>query len=175
MKKKILLILVMLFVLSSLSFGATRKKNLPNSLALGVAYNFSVLNGINNGFMLSFKIPSVPLVIGATFALGTDIFHVGATFDWWLYRVNLAEILDLYVGPGILADVKIQNGNGRFATGIRVPVGLQIWPIHRTLEIFLELAPGAAIVFDDPIAPAFVFNGGLGVRFWFESVGKKKR
>jgi hypothetical protein len=73
------------------------------------------------------------------------------------------SIFDWYVGVGGYASIDVNPVN--IDVGGRIPIGLQIWPIGRTLELFLEAAPAVGISFI-PTGFGWHLQGALGLRFW---------
>ena len=112
--------------------------------------------------MLSLKLDEFPAVFGLGVSIGSSI-RIGATADWWLWGMDLGDILYLYVGPGLYARI-----GGGFDVGARVPVGLQFWVID-PLELFLEVAPaiGISLIGGALDFPDFKLQSSLGFRFWF--------
>jgi hypothetical protein len=153
MKKKILLIAVVLFVVAAAS---------GFSWAVGGAFSIDPLGGLPSNAMLTFKIQEIPIMWGLGLVLGEERFSLGLTADWWLYHSPLVGILSIYVGPGLYGAV-----GDIFEFGGRVPIGLQIFPI-KPLELFLEIAPALIVVSNRAITiPRFGIQGAFGFRFWF--------
>ncbi|MBT3273788.1 MAG: hypothetical protein HN368_11575 [Spirochaetales bacterium] len=151
MKKKILIIAVLVALLSAPVF----------SIGIGAAFSAGFVS-LPSQAMLSLKLDEYPAVFGVGASLGADSFQIGVTADWWLYRTNLVSIFDLYIGPGLYAQI-----GSNFGLGIRIPVGLQAFVLD-PLELFLEIAPALGISFGDTVSfPNFGVQGGLGFRFWF--------
>lgn len=89
--------------------------------------------------------------------------------------------LNPYVGVGLAAAFATYNNDGlliingnksyrffgttgdRFGLGIRIPLGIEWLPARPPIGVFLELAPGIAMV---PATSAF-FQGGIGARYYF--------
>ncbi len=112
--------------------------------------------------MLSLKIDAFPTVFAIGASIGSEVFQVGITVDWWLFQINLVRFLYLYIGPGVYAQL-----SRSFGIGARIPVGLQVF-ILDPFELFLELAPAIGVRISDPVKiPAFGLQGAFGFRFWF--------
>jgi len=138
-----------------------------HSFGIGAAYNINVLDAATPGAALSFKLDGLPL-IGVSGLFGTDLLIVGSTFDWWLYQQQLGgTMLGLYAGVGGYASIIMVGNNAWLDGGVRVPVGINIYPIP-VLELFLEIAPAVGITLSDPVVfPEFGLQGAFGFRFWF--------
>lgn len=153
MKKKILLVVLLAALAAAPAF----------SFGIGGAFGLNFMGGVGTGGLLSVKFDEYPAVFGVGARFGHGWFNIGITADWWLYETNLVEMLDLYVGPGLFADI----GTGVFNFGVRVPVGIHMFVID-PLELFLEIAPAIGV----GLSPSFYFpawgvQGAVGFRFWF--------
>ena len=69
--------------------------------------------------------------------------------------------MNYYIGPGVF--LNIPNSP---LLGIRVPVGLNAFPI-KPLELFVELAPAISLLAPSGVFPQFGLQAGFGFRFWF--------
>lgn len=102
------------------------------------------------------------LVIGLGWSFTANDSRIDATADWWLINDHLIEMFDWYLGAGIKLGLNLNNDNDIFNIGLRVPIGIQWWPVEQ-LEVFLEIAPGILLVpSTDPDIGA-----GLGLRYHF--------
>jgi hypothetical protein len=81
------------------------------------------------------------------------LFHVNNLFE-------TTENLALYYGPGARLRI-VANGDSRL--GFRFDVGLVWIPKNAPIDVFIEIAPLLDIIPETD----FSFNGGLGVRFFF--------
>lgn len=81
------------------------------------------------------------------------LFHVNNLFE-------TTENLALYYGPGARLRI-VENGDSRL--GFRFDVGLVWIPKNAPIDVFIEIAPLLDIIPETD----FSFNGGLGVRFFF--------
>jgi hypothetical protein len=152
MKKKLLLVTLLVALAAAPAF----------SFGIGGAYGLN-FNGFGSAGLLSVKFDEFPAVIGVGARFSTNGFRVGLTADWWLYETNLVEMLDLYVGPGLFADI----GTGVFDIGVRVPIGIHMFIID-PLELFFEIAPAIGVgLTPDFYFPAWGVQGAVGFRFWF--------
>ena len=128
---------------------------------IGGAFSIGVWD-LPSQAMLSLKFDSFPAGIAMGASIGSEIFQVGITADWWLFQIDLLSFLYLYIAPGLYAQI-----SRSFGIGARIPVGLQIY-ILDPFELFLELAPTIGIRIADPVKiPAFGLQGAFGFRFWF--------
>ncbi len=155
MKKTAILVLIALVVLSTGAFAA-------GGFAIGGegAWYFAGTGGLPAGAMLMLKLPQFPLMlgIGVTFPLS-----VGLTADYWIAQGTIVSIFAWYVGVGGYASIDVSPVD--VSVGGRIPIGLQIWPLGKTLEIFLEAAPAVGVSFI-PTEFGWHIQGALGLRFW---------
>ena len=131
-------------------------------MAIGGAFNLSLLGGVYPGGALTVKLPKLPMVIGVGATIGSGNVNIGITADWWLYQAPLFGIVSIYIGPGLYVAI-----SQSVQIGARIPVGFQIFIIE-PLELFLELAPQIGVGIGDPVSfPEFGIMGAVGFRFWF--------
>ena len=152
MKKKILLLVAILLLISTAGVFAT---------AVGIQGGLDFVGSpYASNLSLSLKLDDLPMMFGIGWNFQNQI-AIGASADWWMYHENLVGIINLYLGPGVFAGFSIGNTSTVWA-GPRLAAGLQIFPIE-PLEIFLELDPFLTLL------PSinFGFQGAVGVRFWF--------
>ncbi len=109
---------------------------------------------------LSYKTGNLAVGLGWSFASTNS--RIDATADWWLINDHLIEMIDWYLGAGIKLGLNLNNNNDIFNIGLRVPVGVQWWPVDQ-LELFLEIAPGILLI---PATKPDI-GAGLGLRFHF--------
>ncbi len=158
MKKIALLVLIALVGLAWGAFAA------GNGFAIGAEFALTNLNGY--GALLTFHLPSVPLMFGLGASLGPGILDLALNADYWLTQGRLVGIVDYYIGLGFTGTVSVNPTS--VSLGARLPLGLQIWPVGKTLELFLELAPAWIPVTGGGINVAnFALQSGLGFRIWF--------
>ncbi len=158
MRKTVLVVLAILLIGSASSVYAAA------GLGIGVEFGIDVLGGLPGSALLTLKLNNVPFVLGVGAQLRQDYFNMGLTLDWWLFQSHLIGIIDIYIGPGLY--LVLPN---TFEIGGRIPVGLQIWPIGKVLELFLEIAPSMAFVSNRAgiTIPNLGLQAGFGFRFWF--------
>lgn len=103
------------------------------------------------------------------FALNADYVRT----VWAFFSDDQSWILPLYVGAGVRFRTAADEANERTADqsglGVRVPVGIRVYPEDVRLDIFAEAAP--ALHFAP--APTVAFDFGIGVRLW--AGGKEER
>ena len=158
MRKTVLLVLVLILGLSATSAFAAA------GWGIGVEYSLGVLGGLPGQALLTLKSNQLPFVLGIGVVLAQNYFNMGATLDWWLFQSHLIGIIDIYIGPGLYLMLPAP-----FEIGGRIPIGLQIWPIGKVLELFLEIAPSMAFISDRAgiVIPNLGLQAGFGFRFWF--------
>jgi hypothetical protein len=158
MKRTMLVALAVLLISTSGAFAAK-----GNGLAIGGegALYFGGTGGLPIGAMLSLHLPDFPLMLGIGIS---EPFDIGITADYWLGHGNLASIFSWYAGVG--GYLSFAPNPALFVIGGRIPIGLQMWPLGQSLEVFLEVAPavGLSVI---PTGFDWHFQGALGLRFWF--------
>jgi hypothetical protein len=123
------------------------------------------------GAMLTVHIPGIALFI----ALGADFYNplsgqmveLTATIDYWLLHSS-GGYVNFYLGLGLYG--AMTTDARWFAAGLRLPLGLQIWPLNNEkLEMFLEVAPAWVPFYGtDWRWATFQAQVALGFRIWFE-------
>ncbi|HTX73501.1 MAG TPA: hypothetical protein VMC79_11795 [Rectinemataceae bacterium] len=112
-----------------------------------VGTNAGALSGATG---LSFKFGSFP-VLGLTYNFTGNTF--GASIDYYVIDAQgLGSSLSYFLGVGGYVGI----GGGDFTAGLRVPLGLQFWPIKK-LELYLS--PVVSV----PLLPAP--SVGVGAEF----------
>jgi hypothetical protein len=156
--KKILVVVVAIMLLAST--GAFAK---GTGLAIGGegALYFAGSGGLPISAMLMLHFPQFPLMFGIGVS---NPFAIGLTADYWVGHGTLVSILDWYAGIGGYLSLNMDPTD--VTVGARIPLGLQVWPLGQTLEIFLEVAPAIGISLI-PTAFECHFQVALGFRFWF--------
>jgi hypothetical protein len=158
MKKKILILALVLTLFTIFSASAY-------TAAIGAEFAVSGLGttGTGTSGFITFRLPKFPMVFGLGGNMNSSSFHLGIMADWWLVQGNLVSFINYYVGPGVFGSF----GNNYFDAGLRVPLGLNAFPI-KPLELFIELAPSFTILSSSGVS--FSWSGlqtGFGFRFWF--------
>jgi len=141
------------------------------NVAVGPVYsiNFLGLNSPLGGLGVTGKIPGLAPIWGLNFSLSpqASTYFLGVTADWLLYKQPLYAPFNInfYMGPGFYTSVYLSK-NSRADAGLRIPFGVNWTPV-KFIEIFTELTPAFGITFQDPIAPAWLFQSAVGARIWF--------
>lgn len=118
-----------------------------------VGSNAGALSGATG---LSLKFGSFP-VIGLSYNFTKSTF--GGSVDYYIIDAQgITSALSYFLGAGAFVGI----GNGNFTAGLRVPVGLQFWPIKK-LELFISP------VLSVPLIPATTVDIGaeFGLRVHF--------
>jgi hypothetical protein len=150
MRKFVLIVPVLLFVLCGSSLAQDRGFGLGVILGEPTGINFKAWTGYKTAF-----------VGAAAWSFGRqDSLHVH--LDYAVHNFRLLELknghLPVYYGIG----ARIKTGNEvRF--GVRVPLGINYMFENAPLDIFLEFAP----IFDLTPKTDLFFNGGIGIRYYF--------
>jgi hypothetical protein len=117
--------------------------------------------------MLTLHVSRLPLY----FALGgyadNQDFGVDLKAGYWLAHGGFLRGLHWYFGLGGYFSLQVQPSSD-FSLGLRIPLGLQIWPMGELLEIFLEVATAWIPFSNNGVAlGAFAVQPALGFRIWF--------
>ncbi|HOX47742.1 MAG TPA: hypothetical protein PLG14_01050 [Spirochaetales bacterium] len=156
MKKKVLLLALVVALVAGANAFAYRA-------AVGGEFAMKIGQGLPNSALLSFRLPSFPAVFGLGLTVGESTSSLALLADWWLYQGTLVDSVGLYVGPGAFLGVSADA----FTLGLRVPVGINIYPI-KPLELFVEFAPAVTFIAPSGVQiPAWGVQAGFGFRFWF--------
>ena len=154
MRTKITAIVLALAVFSAAGAFAAGPAGLSAVGVYGsVGSNAGALSGATG---LSFKFGSFP-VVGLTYNFTSSM--LGASVDYYVIDAQgIATSLSYFLGVGAFMGV----GGGSFTAGLRVPVGLQFWPVKK-LELFLSP------VLSVPLIPAPTVDVGaeFGLRVHF--------
>ena len=157
--KKILVVAIAVMLLGATGAFAAG----GTGLAIGgeASLSFAGTGDLPMSAMLMLHFPRFPLMLGIGASAAPAI---GLTADYWAAQRKLIKILDWYVGIGGYLLLNLEPAD--ISLGARIPIGLQIWPIGKTLEIFIEVAPavGVSLV---PTGFDWHLQGALGLRFWF--------
>ena len=112
---------------------------------------------------LSFKSGNLAVGLGWSFASKSDN-RIDASIDWWLINEDFVGPLNWYLGVGTKIGLKLNQDKDIFNIGLRIPIGIQMWPVEK-LELFLEIAPGILLIpGTDPD-----ISGGIGLRYYFQN------
>ena len=162
MKKRIVVLLLLVFLLGSAAGVSAQSYN---GVALGVGYTGNAFQSRWGGGMVTFHVPSSPLVFDLYPYVGSNGFGMTLTGDLWLLRQPIAGPFAWYLGPGLWIDFGL-GSQFSLGFGARLAIGLQLWVIQR-LEIFLEAAPGLGLFVLPNVGFAWPVPISLGVRWWF--------
>ena len=144
-------ILFILLVFSGVSFSQSNGFGLGIILGepTGISAKYWTTSSTAFDFGLGYSFRSK-----SRFHLHADyLFHVNNLFD-------TSENVALYYGPGARLRV-VENADSRL--GIRFDVGIVWVPKNSPVDVFAEVAPLLDIIPETN----FSFNGGIGVRFFF--------
>jgi hypothetical protein len=156
--KKIVLLVLVVSLFGAVNVAAEGPLGLTG---FGVYGTMGSTSGqLGGGVGLSLKWGSFP-VVGLQYNLSSE--RLNAAFDYYVVDAQgLAENLSYFVGGGLYAGVATAGEDIAFDFGLRIPVGLQFWPVQK-LELFI--APVLAI----PLlpAPGVDFGAEFGARIRF--------
>lgn len=146
--KKLLALIACLALLAGVPAFAAGPAGLTG---IGVYGSIGSTNGaVGGGVGLSLKWASFP-VVGLQYDFSADRF--GASADYYVIDAEgIGSSLSYFLGAGLYAGV----ANGSFDFGLRIPLGLQLWPV-RKLELYLS--PILSI----PLVPTVTV--GIGAEF----------
>jgi hypothetical protein len=158
LKKIFIAAIVVMLLAATGSFAAG-----GTGLAIGgeAALTFAGTGGLPMGAMLMLHLPRFPLMLGIGVSTTPAI---GLTADYWAAQGKIVSIFDWYFGIGGYLLLNLNPVD--ISLGARIPLGLQMWPLGRSLEIFIEVAPAVGVSLI-PTGFDWHFQGALGLRFWF--------
>lgn len=120
----------------------------------------STLGNTGGGLGLSLKWGSFP-VVGLQYDLSGD-GRLALSCDYYVIDAQgITGPLSFYLGVGAFGGLGFGSA-GTFDIGLRVPVGLQVWPV-RKLEVYLAAVPLVRLI---PTTTLGV-GGEIGVRIHF--------
>jgi hypothetical protein len=141
MKKRISLIFLVL-----LSFGVTK----TFATGIGIQGNYNAGDIFTPGPALTLKLDQTPFYFGINWNIDINYVNLGATADYWLINQNITNIsgnpLNFHFGVGAFLNL----GFGtvfNIGTGIRVPVGINMYLAQGRFEPFLEISPSFGLSF----------------------------
>jgi hypothetical protein len=157
MKKILVILFAVMLVSATGAFAAS-----GGGFAIGGegSLYFAGNGGLPSGAMLTLHLPGFPLMLGFGFSSASQF---GLTADYWFAHGNMVSVLDYYVGIGGYLSL---NSAGDGTVGARLPIGIQLWPLGQTLELFVEVAPALG-VYIVPTGFEWHLQGAVGFRFWF--------
>ena len=167
MRRTLAVIIVMLVLVAGISLAEMRS---GAALGLQGMGGYGSYGGMG-GTIVTFKLPELPIVLGAKVRFGGGWSNVGATADWWFINSEISGPFSWYLGVGVYAGVWI-GSRFDFAFGGRVPVALEFWlsdvvDLPISLEIFLEAAPGIGAILGSNPGVGFSIPLSVGFRWWF--------
>lgn len=134
----------------------------PHAWAQDKGFGAGVMFGTQNGISMKLWTGDVTAIQGGMswYANNGGYFNVHA--DALIHKFDLIQVRDgeLSVYFGLGAKLGINND---IHVGIRVPFGLVYLFRDAPVDIFVEVAPGFALL----PATAFDLDGGLGARYYF--------
>lgn len=155
MKKRFLMVVMVLFLSVGSMYSLTGVGIFGDFMGNSTGGSGANLPGIG----LTLKFGNFP-VLGLKWMFAQDSINIGASCDYWAVNQHLGGILDYYLGVGLYAGLGFGDPF-RFNMGLRIPIGLQIWPVNK-LELFLEIAPMLNFL---PFSFGYALSGGLRVHF----------
>ena len=159
MKKKLIAILVLALVVSTVSV-----------FALGIGLQGGYGTSAGSGAAVSFKLDQSPLIFSA-FVNPFGGLTVGGTADMWAINGNLAGPVNYYAGLGVGAGVQLGGGDTYVSASARAFAGIHAFFLDGFVEPYVQVAyaPTLAIHFNElGLRPNFAgFDVASGVRFWF--------
>jgi hypothetical protein len=158
MKRILILVIAVMLVAATGAFAAG-----GTGLAVGgeASLAFAVTGGLPMSAMLMLHLPRFPLMLGIGASTAPALALTG---DYWAAQGKIVSIFDWYIGIG--GYLLLDFNPGDISLGARIPIGLQLWPLGRTLEIFIEMAPAVGVSLI-PTGFGWHLQGALGLRFWF--------
>lgn len=157
--KKSLIAAFCMFLAIGFSGTVSAKTQSPLGLTgFGVYGSFGTTMG--SGVGLSLKWGSFP-VIGLKYNFTANQFNVSADY-YVIDAEGIGKNFSYFLGGGLYAGLNGSNSANPFAFGLRIPVGLQFWPM-RKFELFLSP------VFSIPLipTPTLDFGAEFGARIRF--------
>lgn len=127
--KKVFIVLAAFLLLAGMPAVAAGPAGLTG---FGVYGSVGSTNGaLGGGIGLSFKWSSFP-VLGLQYDFSSDRF--GGSLDYYVIDAEgLGSNLSYFLGAGLYAGI----AGGDFDFGLRIPLGLQFWPV-RKFELYLS-------------------------------------
>jgi hypothetical protein len=165
MKKKVLFIIVVLFLV----IGAGAFADHPDGLGIGLDLTYGYNGGL--GPALSLKLPSIPIFWTLSMGISSEWFLLMATGDYYFIDKPLVPDIDLgwYLGLGLYFNLMTwKGGDLGLGLGARLPIGLSWQPRQvDILELFFDVAPSLGLALAPVYFPQWDVNVDFGIRFWF--------
>ena len=155
MKKKIIAVLVLALVVSTVSV-----------FALGIGIQGGAGYNVPGNVAVTFKVDQSPLVFAGNFQFG-DNAVIGLTGDYWISNAYLAGPFNYFIGVGFGATVEL--GDTVILSGsVRMPVGINAYFAKGVIEPYLQVVPLFGLkVLPEIGTNGFAVDSAVGIRFWF--------
>ena len=162
MKRKIFILAAILLVSSTAGLFA---------FGVGLQFNGNAGRVFEAGPAVTFKADQIPLVFAVNWYIGSNT-SIGVTGDYWIVDNKLANLgktaLNWFIGVGFFANTTFGD-DFIFDSGIRVPIGLNMFLADGFFEPFVQVAPSFGIrVVPSLAATTPFFPISLGFRMWFK-------
>ena len=137
-----------------------------HSFGLGAQFNFRVGDDPGPGASLAIS-PSRTMHFAVNWYTGSEnVNTLGLTMDLLALPRPHARGLSFVLGGGIFTNAEFAD-DVVFSGGVRVPIGLNLLLIQRTLEIYTHVAPSFGVHFTPTLGFASPFFPiALGARIW---------
>ena len=156
MKKKIIAVLVLALVVSTVSV-----------FALGIGIQGGYGYNIPGNVAITFKVDQSPLVFAGNFVFNKDYTVIGLTGDYWISNANLEGPLNYFVGVGFGATVGFAK-DIILSGAARLPVGINMFFADGVVEPYVQIVPQLPVQILPSIAVGnFSVDAAAGIRFWF--------
>ncbi len=165
MKKKLSVLLASLLVIGSANLFA---------FGIGLQANANAGEVFAPGIALTFKLDSVPLVFAANWNAGETVQTYGLTGDYWAINKSLTHIgkanINWFFGVGFFLNMTfIQDSDVQVSTGVRLPIGLNMFVADGFIEPFIQIAPSFGVRFVPSLgAEGLFWPMSAGFRIWFK-------
>ncbi len=156
MKKKIIAVLVLALVVSTVSV-----------FALGIGIQGGAGYNIPGNVAVTFKVDQSPLVFAGNFVFNKDYTVIGLTGDYWISNANLAGPVNYFVGVGFGATVGFADSI-ILSGAARLPVGINMFFADGVVEPYLQIVPQFGVsILPTVNVGGFGVDAAAGIRFWF--------
>jgi len=164
MNKKILALVALLLIFTATGAFA---------FGIGLQYNGNASRVFTNGVAVTFKVDSIPLIFAANWNFADDSTEFGFTGDYWVLNNKITNVgsasLNWFLGIGFFANFAFPDDEFYFASGGRIPLGLNMFIAKGVFEPFLQVAPSFGIqVIPNLDTTDLFFPISAGFRIWFK-------
>ena len=156
MKKKIIAVLVLALVASTVSIFA---------LGIGVQGGGFTQN-IPGNVAITFKVDQSPLVFATNFYIDSNTFLVGLTGDYWISNAYLAGPFNYFIGVGVGGTVGLSEPLLLNAAA-RLPIGVNAYFAKGVIEPYAQVVPMLNLNVIPTFTTSFALDANVGIRFWF--------